>query len=159
MNTLRKASFGYVFAMMGVFLYRAIALEHTATYQDMTFYLLMFWWLLTVITVSLESKLIKVAPHCVAISIPLIYVVEQRGWFAELTSGNAIDNFWQKVLAGSDWFVKSGTPDNFNPLVTTFDLYTQLYTAQLVIIMLLLMVGTIRAKGVRKYAPKRRKKK
>lgn len=159
MNTLRKASLGYVFAMMGIFAYRAIALEHTATYQDMTFYLMMFWWALTVISVSLENKLIMVAPHCVAISIPLIYVIEQRGWLTELTMGNAIDNFWEKLLAESDWFVRAGTPDNFNPFVTTFDLYTNLYTAQLVVVMMLLMIGTIRTKGVKKYFPKKRKKK
>ncbi|MCY9861253.1 hypothetical protein OTK49_01830 [Vibrio coralliirubri] len=145
--------------MNGIFLYRAAYLEHTATYQDMTFHLLMFWWLLTTFTVSLEKKMSHVAPHCIALSIPLMYVIEQRGWFLSLRNGNVIDNFWERLLAGADWVVKTGKPDNFTQIITTYDLYTYLYTAQLVVLMVLLAVGVVKAKGVKKYAPKKRKKK
>ncbi|ELP5899907.1 hypothetical protein QTV49_001824 [Vibrio vulnificus] len=148
---IRTASFFLTLTLVASAVYRSTYLGHTATYQDLTFYVLLMVWLCTVITIK-EDEIRTSAFSVKCVSSGLFFML-----IPELTP--FIDSRLESILGGMSLAITSGKPMDFLENLSTGDFYAALYSAQACILMLTLLIGTLKLKGVKKYAPKRKAKK
>lgn len=72
-----------------------------------------------------------------------------------------IDSILETALSGMNLALTSGKPMNFIANIDTQEFYEIIYSAQACILMYIFLIGTLKIKGIKKYALKRntRKKK
>lgn len=70
-----------------------------------------------------------------------------------------IDSGLESILGGMSLAITSGKPLDFLANLSTYDFYAVLYSAQACMLMLTLLIGTLKQKGVKKFIPKRKAKK
>lgn len=148
---IRAASFFLTLTLVASAVFRAAYLGHVATYQDLTFYILLMIWLCTVITIN-EDEISTSTLSLKCVSGGLFFML-----MPELIP--FIDSGFESILGGMNLALTYGKPMDFLANLETYDFYAVIYSAQACILMLTLLIGTLKLKGVKKYAPKRKAKK
>ena len=71
----------------------------------------------------------------------------------------SIDSGLESILGGMNFALNYGKPMNFIANLETCEFYEIIYSAQACILMLVLLIGTLKLKGVKKFFRKRKTKK
>ncbi|KDM91005.1 hypothetical protein EA58_14740 [Photobacterium galatheae] len=159
MTMLKFGSFYYTLVLIAAAVYRATFMAHVATYQDLMFYLSLMFWLCVVLTVKENERTHTLSAKCITSSLIFMLLSEQTsesgiysGW------NNKIDEVVDAVLGGMELTINFGKPEDLIPYISTLEIYHALYNAQAGVLMLLLLIGTLKSKGVKKFAPKKSKR-